>query len=707
MISKSKRTLQLILAGICVLLSGKGYSQLNADSLQRLVASAKEDTMKVYWMSQIAFGYIGTKELDKAEIKMKDLQLLSERIGYGKGLAAAWRGFAAICKSRHQLDQSIEYFKKAASAYQAMKDQGGLAEMYGSIGNIYYEKGAYAQSTEYFLKALNIYEKQGDKRKIAGYSGNLGAIYESMGQPEKSIDFYNKALKINTELGDKQGIAINYVCLGNSYMDFKDSARALMYHFKALKLNEELGDSVYLSNNLSNIAATYERSKDYPKAIVFFQKAIEATASDDMQQKVTNLQNMGELYIKLKQYRKAEACLLKNEKLLEVYNAMNVKDKNAEFLSALYDSLGDHKRSLHYYRQHIQWRDSIYNNENNKKITESHLQFEYAKKAAADSIRVAEDKKVVAARLKQEKTQRFALYGGLALTALFAGFMFNRFRITNRQKKIIELQEKETQQQKQIIEQKHKEITDSINYAERIQRSFLATKELLDRNLQEYFVLFKPKDVVSGDFYWAGNLKNGHFALVTADSTGHGVPGAIMSLLNITSIETSIREGLTAPSDILNETRKTIIERLKNDGSEEGGKDGMDGSLCVFDFPNRKLYIAAAYNPVWIVRSNKVTEVKPDNMPVGKHDKQDIPFTEHTFDLQKGDVVYTLTDGFPDQFGGPGGKKFMTKKLRELLAANAHLPLEQQKQLLEETFGDWMGTMEQVDDVCILGIRLG
>ena len=293
----------------------------------------------------------------------------------------------------------------------------------------------------------------------------------------------------------------------------------------------------------------------------------------------------------------------------------------------------------------------------------------------------------------------------------------------------------EVVQQKHLIEEKHKEIKDSINYAERIQRSFLATKKHLDENLNHivnsstnnpvtsseveksavtgldsarfdnYFILFKPKDIVSGDFYWSATLSNGTFALATADSTGHGVPGAIMSLLNITSLEKAI-ETYIEPSDILNATRKIIIDRLKKDGSEDGGKDGMDCSLCVYDFKNMKLHIAAANNPVWILRGGETIEIKPDKMPVGKHDKQDIPFTQQSIDLRKGDLVYTLTDGFPDQFGGENGKKFMSKKLRELLAKKAHLPLKEQKDLLEKTFSNWVGNLEQVDDITLIGVRV-
>jgi serine phosphatase RsbU (regulator of sigma subunit) len=178
-----------------------------------------------------------------------------------------------------------------------------------------------------------------------------------------------------------------------------------------------------------------------------------------------------------------------------------------------------------------------------------------------------------------------------------------------------------------------------------------------------------------------------------------------MSLLNITSLEKA-SETLIQPSDILNSTRKTIIERLKKDGSELGGKDGMDASLTVYDFKNKKLIIAAANNPVWIVRGKETIDIKAGKMPVGKHDRDTVSFTQQEIDLQTGDVVFTLTDGFPDQFGGEKGKKFMSKNLRELLSANSYLPMLEQKRLLEKTFADWVGDLEQVDDVTLIGVRV-
>ena len=298
----------------------------------------------------------------------------------------------------------------------------------------------------------------------------------------------------------------------------------------------------------------------------------------------------------------------------------------------------------------------------------------------------------------------------VAVLMLIFGFVRSRTaKLKARQKELeeeVDIATKEIREQKKVVELAHKEITDSINYAERIQRSFLATDELLNNNLKDYFVFFQPKDVVSGDFYWAGKLKNGNFAMVNADSTGHGVPGAIMSILNISSIEEAVKEGSTAPQEIFNKTRKFIIERLKKDGSPEGGKDGMDASIICFDFEKNKFKYTAALNPIWIIRDGKLIEIKPERMPIGKHYKDNTPFVGGEFEMQKEDQIYTLTDGFHDQFGGPKGKKFMIKKMREYVLSISNLTMEEQHQKINEAFTNWKGEMEQVDDVCVIGVRI-
>lgn len=298
----------------------------------------------------------------------------------------------------------------------------------------------------------------------------------------------------------------------------------------------------------------------------------------------------------------------------------------------------------------------------------------------------------------------YMLYAVFAVLLIFAIVWLNGRRLRARAKELthrISEATLELTKQKNVIQESYKEITDSINYAERIQHSFLATRELLDKNLKDYFIFFQPKAIVSGDFYWGTELNNG-FAFVTADSTGHGVPGAIMSILNISSLELAVKENLQEPADILNYTRKEIIDRLKKDG----GKDGMDASLIVLNSDKTKMNYAAANNPIWVVRNQEMIELKGDRMPIGSHDKENIPFSQKSFDLKAGDVIYTITDGFPDQFGGDQGKKFKSKQLKELLLTVSTMDMATQKETIERKFNKWKGDLEQVDDVTIIGIKI-
>jgi len=281
--------------------------------------------------------------------------------------------------------------------------------------------------------------------------------------------------------------------------------------------------------------------------------------------------------------------------------------------------------------------------------------------------------------------------------------------------------------QKLIVEKKQKEIVDSITYAKRIQTALLTSNEYITNNLlAEHFILFKPKDIVSGDFYWAlsvpripgwdlgtNNIKlpdwktpQNTFYIATADCTGHGVPGAFMSMLNISFLnENIVDHGIRLPHDILNAQRKEIIQALNPVGSTDESKDGMDCVLCVYDFDKMLLHFAAANNPLWLVRAGELIEYKADKMPVGKYTENIHPFNLRTIELKKADIIYTSTDGFADQFGTKG-KKLMKKKFKEELLKIHHQPMNQQKEHLNQFFESWKGDLEQVDDVCVIGIRI-
>ncbi|MES2512693.1 MAG: tetratricopeptide repeat protein [Bacteroidota bacterium] len=669
-------------------------------------------------LNNIGYIYDNFGDLQKALANYQQSVKIAIEVDDKYGQSEGYNNMAFIYNSRGDIAKALSYHQQSLTLRQQIGNNSGVADTYNSMGVIYKQQGNITKALEYYTKGLKIQEKLGNKSGIANSLHNIGMVYKQQGEPAKALEYFTRSLELNEAASDKHGMTRSLSNIGSMSYENGDIQGSLNYFNRALAIQKETGDKTGTARSLNSIGNAYEKDGNIQKALDYLNQSL--TIFEEVGDKdaiSTALCNIATVYFKQNDLTKAIAYAEKGRQLGKELGYPENILQASKILYSSYKKIGKTDKALLYYEEYVVMRDSIDNQENRKESLKSQFKYEYEKKAAADSVKVAEENKIVAVQLKHEKTQRFALYGGLVLVLFFAIFIFNRFRITNKQKKIIEQKEQETQKQNEIIslqknlvEEKHKEITDSINYAERIQRSFLATKDLLDENLKNYFVLFKPKAIVSGDFYWAALLKppadnQNYFCLATADSTGHGVPGAIMSLLNITSLEKAT-EHFTSPAEILNHTRNTIIERLSKDGSNEGGKDGMDCSLCMFDFNNKKLIVAAAHNPVWIIRGSEIIEIKGDKMPVGKHDNQHFPFSQHEIELQKDDVIYTLTDGFADQFGGKNGKKFMSKNLRDQLAKNAHLPMSKQKELLEITFNNWVGDIEQIDDITVIGIRI-
>ncbi|MBK7127809.1 MAG: SpoIIE family protein phosphatase [Crocinitomicaceae bacterium] len=306
-------------------------------------------------------------------------------------------------------------------------------------------------------------------------------------------------------------------------------------------------------------------------------------------------------------------------------------------------------------------------------------------------------------------------------------YMINLFSVLFVTLGVVYIFKNELSESRTILAEKNKEIVDSINYAQKIQFTLLAHEELLQKHLQDHFVLFKPKSIVSGDFYWAiavGNSaarqtkkldeslfaeENQHqsqntdlFYLAVCDSTGHGVPGAFMSLLNISFINEAITEkNILEPHEIFNHARLRLTENLGKDGQ----KDGFDGILVCFNSAEKTITYSAANNAPLLFTNNGIMELKKDKMPVGVSEKKE-GFTTYSLQYNPGDILYLYTDGYADQFGGPKGKKFRYKALNELIQTIAPLSMREQKEILNNTLENWMGSLEQIDDVCVIGIRL-
>lgn len=626
-----------------------------------------------------------------------------------------------------------------------------LAEGQNYLGTTLTSMGFYEEAIQLHLKSIPNYRKAGLKHGLDGCTINLGNAYYDNGNLQEAIIQLNNGIKITYETQNLQFRANALVSLGNIYLNLEQIDKSLSSFHKANKLATGLDADESLETIYLNMGNAYLTKGDLDSTLICYDQArFYAVKLQDEKTLGTVFNNLGEVYLQLElmdssffYYNKGMALREKLNYesdlvysyagLASWYTKKKEKQKSIEWgekalnlaqsfktyvhilpaASSLYEAYmlsGEYEKGLKTYIIKEQAMDSIQSKANQKELINQEIKYQYEKNRIVDSLAFVAQKEIDdLARAKdkeKEQHEKFLLYGGLIFALLLVALAYFGYRRKIKDNKIISEQKEIAESQKEQIKEAHKEITDSINYAERIQRSFLATKQILDMNLKDYFVFFQPKDVVSGDFYWAGNLANGDFALVNADSTGHGVPGAIMSILNIASIEKAVEQKVSSPAEIFNLTRQNIINQLKKDGSIDGGKDGMDAVILCFNKEKSRLTYTAAQNPIWIIRQEKLIEIKPEKMPVGKHDLDSIPFAGGEFELQAGDQIYSITDGYQDQFGGPKGKKFMVKKFRKYVLSISHLTMSEQHIKIKETFTNWKGQMEQIDDVCVIGIKI-
>jgi len=551
------------------------------------------------------------------------------------------------------------------------------------------------QSIEYLLKALKIAKEIGDKEMEANYLHNIGIFYYSENQPDTAIYYFNLTLKIQKQLENKRGISEVLSGLGTIYIDTKKFPQALSYLQQSLEICKELNDKTGIIFTLINIGQIYFQQTDYSLSIEYYLQSLSIAkeiGSIDSEQ---------------------STCLL----LAEVYSKIN-----------------DYKNAFLYQQLYAQLKDTLFNNESQKALAEMGTKYENEKKEKQIEI---QDLKITQQVMELNKKQIviYAVLGGLILVLLLVVVIFRSYRLKKKAHEVITIKNEELGQaneeisaqrdeieaQRDILSEKNtllfeqkKGITDSINYAKRIQQAVLPSGNYANNILGDHFILFKPKDIVSGDFYW-GTRVNEWLIVTVADCTGHGVPGAFMSMLGVSFLNEIIRKKeITKASEVLDNLRESLIEALQQKGQTGEQKDGMDIVLCAINITSNELQFSGANNPLYIIRNsnlkpldkkNILEEILPDKQPVGIYQNMK-PFTNHVVPLNKGDCIYFCSDGYKDQFGGTKNKKFMAKQLKQLLTDNCLLTMKEQKEVLDTTFENWKGKHEQIDDVTILGLKI-
>ncbi len=637
--------------------SGEGI-----DSLLSLINSEKNDTNKINYLVKICWKYQDLGEFQKGLKYGNDALARSKKLNYQEGIAGSYNRIAEIYRLEGNYSKALENHFAALKTSEDANYENGIARANKNIGVIYISQGEYKKSLENHFAAVKIYEKINSITGIGHCYNNIGMIYAIEKNYPEALKYYNSALEIKEKTNDKKGIAAARINIGIIYNERGNSElknktgfykKSLENYFSALKTSEEIAYKKGIADAYNNIGNLFTDMGDYAKANEYLEKGLAIS-----------------FYISAKEY---------------IMNAhLGLARAN--------EKLNEFKKAHEYYKQYVLYRDSLINEDNTKKTVRLEMQYDFDKKEA-----------VAKAESRRQRLFLWLVAAVAVAVAVIATVIFRSLKTVRRQKLIIEHQKSLVEEKNHTIEEKQKEIFDSLQYAKKIQYALLAHDELLKQNLPEHFVLFKPKDIVSGDFYWA-ILNENNFYLAVCDCTGHGVPGAFMSLLNISFMNEAIREkNIENPNEIFGFVRNKLIENFSKDGRQ----DGMDGILCRLknENDNWKMEYSAAHNAPVIIRQNNPVELPCDKMPVGKGIKTD-PFKLYSPDLQKGDCVYLFTDGYADQFGGEKKKKFKYRKLVSKLAEISRETMATQKEILMETFESWRGNLEQVDDICVIGIKV-
>ncbi len=568
------------------------------------------------------------------------------------------------------------------------------------ISDYYNDESNYQKSIESSLKALKIYEKLGKGSQAGNVLNSIGASYYYMQNWEKAIEYWNDALQlaVNGKNIEDQVRFMNNI--GLIYEKQGAFQKALEYNKKTLALKEQIGDSLSISRTLSNIGSVYYNLKKYEKALDYFKKSlkIKRIYVDDKKGFSNVLQNIGYAYSHLNKYKLASQYVSEGLEVAKEANNLYQQQDAYIKLGDIYIELKQFRKASQFYVMAIKVKDSLNQINNAKLIAEMDAKFEAEKKDNEIALQQVEiEKQNTEVQLQTTQKIWFAIGLFLSLVLLFVAYR----GIKQKQQANKMLEEKNN-----IIEEKNKDITDSITYASNIQQSILPDSSLISKSLPNHFIFFKPKDIVSGDFYWF-HEKEDYLFIMAADCTGHGVPGAFVSMLcNNLLNQIIIEKNFNTPGEILTEVNNAIKQSFSHKNSTFTSSDGMDCSLCVIEKKTNRIEYAGAYNQLIYIRDKNINEVKADRTPIGGRTKIDYQFTTHKISTKPGDSIYLFSDGYADQFGGPKGKKFMIKNLKEMFMQIHNYPHPEQNRLLDETLMSWKGDNEQVDDILIVGFKI-
>jgi tetratricopeptide (TPR) repeat protein len=640
-----------------------------------------------------------------------------------------------------EFDRALEYHNKALNISKQIGDLHRQAFCYSSIGNNYHMRGDFKSSIDYHTKSIEAARKVNEENIIAGSMGTIADAHANLFNYPKAIETYLEAFDLAEKKKDKHNTAFIYAGMSDIYQRQNDLDKAEQYQRMSIALSKEIGDysrscdgeltmaailiqkgdtsqartitedalKVAWENNYPfHLAWGYrikgklnELSGDLNGAVQYYRQSLKLNEELGDQKETADTKN--HLANALFQLGNTDEAIILAESALQLARTIQspgLAHEAARILCIAYERKGDYKTAFGYSQLVRQLSDSLNNAENTKRQTEIFLQHRFDKEKEEARIERAKSDAIQEARYQQQRLILTVAIVGLILLAGLVFLIFRGYRQKQRANEIIS-------EQKKMVEEVNREITDSINYAKNIQEAMLPAPDLISSVFTEHFIFFRPRDIVSGDFYWVGQQGNRKYFAV-ADCTGHGVPGGFMSMLGLTLL-TEILEvrNILSPEAMLNEMRTQVVQSLNKErkAGDTFKRDGMDIALCCIDIKEKKLWFSGANNSIYIVRKNELIEVDADKQPIGAYENEK-PFTLKSIDVEQGDLVVAYSDGYPDQFGGEKGKKLMYSRFRKIVSETATLENPHRQKFLADKFDQWKSSHAQIDDVCIMGVRI-
>lgn len=752
----------VIFLGFALLIACIQISSQNktTDSLYALLKKDKEDTNKVIHLNNLSIEFKAVGKYDTALMLANQAATLSNTLSYKSGIGYSYFNMGLIHGDKSEYEKAIndlskalkmaedlgnkklkgntlhflgnmsltignyvaalDYYEKALKIREELGVQAAISSTLGNMGIVYHEQGNYAKALDYYFKALKIDEELKNSAGISRHLQNIGSVYDTQNEFAKELDYYFKALKISDEVGDKHSSATTLGNIGIVYSKLKDNPKALGYYFKALKIDEELGNKPGIARHLGNIGTAYKDEHVYTEALDYFKRAL--TLKEEIGDRLgtaINLGNVGNLFTEIGEYKKAFEYLYRSLALCDSIGAMNNLEFIYEGLSQLYrrttvplsDTVagkvlsmeGVRLRALYYRERYMAIKDKLFNEENKKELVKKELNFEFEKKEA---ITQAEHEKQVALKEAESRRQQAIIWlvASIAIAiGIIAIIILRTLNLTSKQKKLIE-------DQKTQIEISHKKVNDSINYAQKIQYSILPSEEEIKKYFPDYFVYFQPKDIISGDFYWLYHY-NGLSYIAVADCTGHGVPGALISM-TIHSLlnEVMMEEKLINPAEILNHLHRLVYKTLQQNKGDEYSQDGCDISLCIIDHANKIVHFSGARNHIYFSNGKEITVLKATSKSIGGLSLLGEPeperiFKSETFKWQKDTLLIMSTDGVFDQLN-PQDEVFGTQRFKEIINSLYYKPICEGSTIITSALNNWKQYIPSQDDMLVMGFIL-